>query len=176
MEKKRYRNGLILMVGGIFLWIMGLTGCASHDSATLSHPSCKVALGDNYHRLTDFEIVRLLDEALLEECNECLYNCWIPLMKKALQEGRDLPRKHLLQAVKVFNQKQHDKFFHLAAYSYFDNLVRSRETYREIDRKFLRAYCTTLVNHSRTRDDRQLVKAMELCRRLDQELYRKIFQ
>ncbi|HDS16747.1 MAG TPA: hypothetical protein ENN66_09125 [Proteobacteria bacterium] len=176
MEKRTYRNGLILMMGGIFLWLMGLTGCASHNTTALAPPSCEVALGENYYRLTDFEIVRLLDEALLEECNGCIYNCWIPLMEKALQDGRDLPRKHLLQAVKVFNQKQYDKFFHLAVYRYFENLDRSREAYREIDRKFLRAYCATLVNQSRTRDDRLLVKTMELCRRLDQELYRKMFQ
>jgi hypothetical protein len=166
----------------VFLSLIGLIGmtllmtaCAGPQVAIV-RPTCQEALGERYQDLTDYEIARLLDDNLIEDCPSCLESCWIPLMEKALDDNRAIPHRHLLKAVKVFNQNQYDRYFHIALYRYFRDLSQGRGQYRAVDRELLRSYCSKLVQDSFTQQDKKLSQTMELCRRIDPELYRKMFQ
>ncbi len=166
----------------VFLSLIGIVGLAvlmtacSAQRAEIIPPTCQAALGNDYYDLTDYEVSRLLDENLVQDCDVCLQNCWIPLMERALDDNRAIPHRHLLKAVKVFNQKQYDKYFHLALYRYFRDLSQGRGQYRRVDRELLRSYCSMLVQESYTRQDEKLSQTMEICRRLDPDLYGKMFR
>ena len=97
-------------------------------------------------------------------------------MQRSLDDSRDIPHRHLRQAVKTFNQQQHAEYFHTAVYRYFRDLSRGQGSYRAVDRELLRTYCAMLVHDSYSRHDRKLAHAMELCQRLDPELYGKMFR
>ncbi len=178
MKKKLLSPIVSSLTSLTVLLLLGLllTGCAGQKAMVMVPPSCQDALGANYHELTDHEIARLLDEALDEECSSCLDNCWIPLMRRCLDDGRDIPHRHLVQAVKTFNQEQYRRYFHMAVYRYFFDLSRGRGDYRPVDRQLLRSYCAMLVRNSDSRHDPRLAQAMELCQRLDPDLYSKMFK
>ncbi len=161
---------LLLVLG------MLLTGCATRSALVVAPPTCAEARGERYHELTDYEVARLLDEAAADSCQSCLRECWIPLMQRCLDDGRDLPHEHLVRALKVFNQQQYQRYFHLAAYRYFYDLSRGVGEYRPVDRRLLRSYCEMLIQNSRSRRDPQLARAMELCQRLDPGLYNRMFK
>ncbi len=168
---KKFLSGLLGIIGLALL----TTACASQQAAIV-RPTCQEAKGARYQELTDYEIARLLDDNLVENCQSCLDSCWIPLMEKALDDSRSIPHRHLLKAIKVFNQQQYDHYFHLAIYRYFSDLSRSRGQYRAVDRQLLRSYCSMLVQESYTQQDKKLSRTMEICRRLDPELYGKMFR
>ncbi len=162
------------LIGIIGLMLM-MTACSS-QRAEIIPPTCREALGDGYYNLTDYEVTQLLDENLVTDCDSCLESCWLPLMERALTDNRAIPHRHIVKAVKVFNQKQYEKYFHLALYRYFSDLSRGQGQYRAVDRELLRNYCSQLVKESFTRQDKKLSQTMELCRRLDPELYSKMFR
>jgi hypothetical protein len=168
---KRVFLGLIGIIG----LALSMTACSS-QRAEIIPPTCQEAVGDRYYNLTDYEVARLLDENLVQDCNECLESCWMPLMQRALDDNRAIPHRHILKAVKVFNQKQYDKYFHVALYRYFRDLSQGRGQYRAVDRELLRSYCSKLVQNSYTQQDEKLSQTMELCRRLDPDLYGKMFR
>ena len=178
METKRKKISLVLLLGlvGFLASSFMVTGCATHNAMIIAPPTCAEALGDRYDDYTDYEIARLLDEALDDDCRDCIYDCWIPLMQKSLDDSRDIPHRHLLRAVKIFNQQQYSEYFHTAVYRYFCDLSRGQGAYRTVDRELLRAYCAMLINDSHSRGDRDLAQAMELCHRLDPKLYGKMFK
>ena len=178
METKSNKISLAVILGlvGILAISVLMTGCASRNAMIIAPPTCQEALGDRYDDYTDYEIARLLDEALADDCRDCLYDCWIPLMQRSLDDSRDIPHRHLLKAVKIFNQQQYTVYFHTAVYRYFRDLSRGVGSYRSVDRELLRTYCAMLVNDSYSRHDRKLAQAMELCHRLDPELYGKMFK
>ena len=164
--------------GWVLLLLLGLllTGCATRSAMIVVPPTCADAKGDRYHELTDYEIGRLLEEASDDNCRTCLQECWIPLMQRCLDDGRDIPHSQLVKAVKVFNHHQYQRYFHLAVYRYFYDLSRGVGQYRPVDRKLLRVYCEMLIQNSHSRRDRQLSQAMELCQRLDPDLYSRMFK
>ncbi len=178
METKDKKLNLALLLGllSIFSLSFMVTGCATQKAMIIAPPVCEDALGDRYHDFTDYEIAHLLDEALIDDCRHCLYDCWIPLMQRALDDSREIPHRHLLQAVKTFNQQQYSKYFHTAVYRYFRDLSRGEGAYRSVDRELMRSYCAMLVNDSYSRHDQKLAQAMELCQRLDPVLYGKMFK
>ena len=165
-----------------FLTIVGIIGLAllmsacTNKQVTITQPTCREALADRYHELTDYEIAGVLDDNLDDDCYGCLENCWIPLMQKALGESRAIPHRHLLKAVKVFNQQRYVKYFHIAVYRYFSDLSQGQGHYRDVDRELMRTYCSMLVRDSFTQQDKKLSQTMELCRRLDPVLYGKMFR
>ncbi len=171
------KNG-VKLVGMVVVLLVAvlLTGCATETAVITVPPTCQQALGERYHDLTDYEIARLLEEAGDEDCRSCLADCWIPLMRRCLDDGRDLPHTEIVKAVKVFNQQQYRKYFDLAVYRYFYDLSRGVGTYRPVDRKLLHSYCAMLIHNSKSRGDRRLAQAMELCQRLDPQLYDKMFR
>jgi len=166
------------LAGAALALLLGLllTGCATDTAVITVPPTCQQALGGRYHDLTDYEIARLLEEASVEDCRSCLGDCWIPLMQRCLADGRDLPHSEIVKAVKVFNQQQYRKYFDLAVYRYFYDLSRGIGDYRPVDRKLLHNYCAVLVHNSKSRTDPRLAQAMELCQRLDPQLYDKMFR
>ncbi len=178
METKSNKLNLAVLLGLLSILSLSfmMTGCANRSAMIIAPPTCEEALGDRYHDFTDYEIARLLDEALADASQDCLYDCWIPLMQRALDDSRDIPHRHLLQAVKTFNQQQYGNYFHTAIYRYFRNLSRGEGSYRSVDRELLRTYCAMLVNDSYSRHDQKLAQAMELCQRLDPDLYGKMFK
>lgn len=178
METRSKKIGLVALWGLLgVLALSAMTGCVTSRTAmVIAPPTCQEALGDRYHEFTDYEIAGLLDEAQADNCPDCLYECWIPLMKRCLDDSREIPQRHLLQAVKTFNQRQYSKYFHTAVYRYFYNLSRGRGAYRTVDRTLMRTYCSILVHDSHSQNDRKLSQAMELCHRLDPELYSKMFR
>lgn len=173
--KKKISKKVFLTLIGIIVMALSLTACSS-QRAEIIPPTCQEAVGDRYYDLTDYEVTQLLDENLVKDCDPCLENCWIPLMKRSLNDNRAVPHRHLLKAVKIFNQQQYDKYFHIALYRYFRDLSQGRGQYREVDRELLRTYCSKLVQDSFTRQDEKLSQTMELCRRLDPDLYGKMFR
>jgi len=166
---------VFLSLIGIIGLALSMTACSS-QRAEIIPPTCQEAVGDRYYNLTDYEVARLLDENLVQDCDACLESCWMPLMKRALDDNRAIPHRHILKAVKVFNQKQYDKYFHVALYRYFRDLSQGRGQYRAVDRELLRSYCSKLVQNSYTQQDEKLSQTMELCRRLDPDLYGKMFR
>ncbi|MCD6292485.1 MAG: hypothetical protein J7M09_03390 [Deltaproteobacteria bacterium] len=178
MKTKRKTISLALLLGvvGFLSLSFMITGCTTQNAMIIAPPTCAQALDDRFNDYTDYEIARLLDEALNESCQECIYSCWIPLMQRALDDSREIPHRHLLRAVKIFNQQQYSEYFHTAVYRYFRDLSRGQGSYRTVDRELLRAYCTMLINDSHSRGDRDLAQAMELCHRLDPALYGKMFR
>ncbi len=178
MKTKSNKTSLTILLGFVGILAIGvlMTGCASQNAMIIAPATCQEALGDRYHDFTDYEIARLLDEALDDNCRDCLNTCWIPLMQKSLDDSREIPHRHLLQAVKTFNQQQYSNYFHTAVYRYFRDLSRGKGSYRTIDRELLRTYCAMLVHDSYSRHDYKLAQAMELCQRLDPDLYVKMFK
>ncbi len=178
MQTKSKKLNLVSLLGLLSIVFLSfiVTGCATKQALIIAPATCAEALGDRYHDYTDYEVARLLDAALVEECHDCLSGCWIPLMQRALDDSRDIPHRHLLQAVKAFNQQQYSNYFHVAVYRYFRDLSRGKGSYRSVDRKLLRTYCAMLINDSYSRHDQKLAQAMELCQRLDPGLYGKMFK
>ncbi len=178
MKRQTFFNPVLFSGLVTMLVVLGLllTGCATKSAMIVAPPTCAEARGDRYHDLTDYEIARLLDQAANEECRSCLSECWIPLMQRCLEDRRDIPHQHLVRALKVFNQQQYQRFFHLAVYRYFYDLSRGVGQYRPVDRQLLRGYCEMLIKNSRSRHDQQLAQAMELCQRLDPGLYNRMFR
>ena len=178
MKIKSSKFNPVLLLGILTILFLNfmVSGCATQNAMIIAPPNCEEALGARYHDFTDQEIARLLDEALVEDCYGCLNNCWIPLMQRALDDSRDIPHRHLLKAVKTFNQQQYSNYFHTAVYRYFRDLSRGKGAYRSVDRDLLRTYCAMLVNESYSRHDPKLAQAMEICQRLDPGLYGKMFK
>ena len=177
MKRQKMSNPRVLS-GWALLLLLGLllTGCATKSAMIVVPPTCAEAQGERYHDLTDYEVARLLDEAADENCASCLKQCWIPLMQRCLDDGREIPHQHLVRAVKVFNHQQYQHYFHIAVYRYFYDLSRGVGDYRPVDRQLLRSYCEMLIQNSRSRRDRKLSQAMELCQRLDPDLYNRMFR
>ena len=164
---------LLLAVGGFLT--AGLSGCVGAKRAAVIRPApdCTEALAGGFTDLSDNALSDLLDQAALDTRPEA---CWIPLMKKALDENRDISRTHLLRAVKVFNKKQHEDYFHKAVYRYLADIAKTSGRYRVEDRRLLENYCSYLIQSAATRADDHLGHAKLLCKRLDPELYAKFFE
>jgi len=174
-QKLKNSKRVFLSLIGIIGLALSMTACSS-QRAEIIPPTCQEAVGDRYYNLTDYEVAQLLDENLVQDCDECLESCWLPLMQRALNDNRAIPHRHILKAVKIFNQEQYERYFHIALYRYFRDLSQGRGHYRAVDRELLRTYCSKLVRNSYTQQDEKLSQTMELCRRLDPDLYGKMFR
>ena len=104
------------------------------------------------------------------------YDCWKPLMKKALNNGRHIPIGHLARAVHVFNRNDSKNEFSLAAYLYFKEIINGNGSYRDKEKELLVQYLSFTINNARSQQDKNLEKAKLVCSRLDPELYGKFFR
>jgi len=102
--------------------------------------------------------------------------CWKPLMKKALEEGRPIPMKHLAKAVNVFNRNDSKDTFSLAVYMYFKEIINGNGSYRDKEKKLLVQYLSFAINNAQSKQDEKLEKAKLVCSRLDPVLYGKLFR
>jgi hypothetical protein len=134
--------------------------------------SCREALASE-KMLAPLETAGLLDENYAEQHIE---ECWIPLMQKALDQKDDLPLAHLANALKVFNKQRHQRYFHLATYRYFSALIKGSRPYGPEDRQLLEMYCRYVINVAANVQDPNLSNAKLLCRRLDRDLYARLFE
>jgi len=170
--EKRIAGGL---VGWIFLLALFTGGCMSTRNAVVvgSGPTCEEALSTGLDRYSDHEVAKFLDTGLAEGR---ISECWMPVMEICLQENREVPHRHLAEAVKVYNQQRYEVLFHKAVYRYLAHVAKGKAPYRPEDRLLLESYCSVIINSAETVRDRNLGQAQALCRKLDQGLYRKFFQ
>ncbi len=162
-----------MMSAGLFIMIL-IAGCSSTDKVAPVQPH-QVCLDTTVERLSN-----LTDEELSEALNNAddlngLGDCWISLVKAYLDEGWDIPRKHLVKAIKTFNKRQHEKYFHKSLYRYFTVIAENPGSYRPEDRNLLDSYCSYLINSAESNRDRNLIYAKHFCRQLDQDLYARYF-
>jgi len=172
MKKKT----IIALLPAVILCVtVSLLGCTIPNRAAVIRPApnCTEALAGGFTDLSDNALSDLLDRASSEAH---LDSCWIPLMKKGLDENRDIRPPHLLKAVKVFNKKQHEAHFHKAVYRYLADIAKTPGRYRVEDRRLLESYCSHLIQSAATRGDDHLGHAKLLCSRLDPDLYAKFFE
>ena len=135
--------------------------------------SCSDMILMNTLSIPDRDFSMRLDNSV---SGSALYECWQPLMKKALEDGRKIPMKHLARAVHVFNRNDSKEEFSLAVYMYFTEIIRGNGTYRDNDRKLLAQYLSFSINNASSKHDANLEKAKLICSRLDPALYRKFFK
>lgn len=171
---KRITNGMVLTLFPVFI-VLVVSGCGSTRKAVLAEPdpTCQEVLSTGLDDFSDQELAGLLDESLTDNQKD---DCWIPLMRALLNENRDVPHRHLSEAVKTFNQQRYEVLFHKAVYRYLADLARGNAPYRPEDRLLLESYCRFLINQARSARDPNLGRAQVLCHRLDPELHRKFFQ
>jgi hypothetical protein len=167
---------LILICLGLFT-VSGIVGCTYSKRAAiiLPEPTCSEAASKGIHRLSDNELVRLLDRSVSVN-DESRNECWVPLMKAGLDANRDLPGHHLKKAIKDFNQRRYEIYFHKAIYRYYAGLINRPDRYDEDNKVLLESYCSYLINTAESSRDEHLVHAKLICRKLDGILYARLFQ
>ena len=167
-QKKLMTGILMLMVA------VGVSGCFGAKRVVVMHqPTCSQALIVGLHHYSDEEISTLLDKAVAENDTQ---GCFIPLITHSLNENRHIDRRHLTEAVKIFNQRRYNTLFHKAMYRYFAELAKYPESYRPQDRTLLETYLSHLINTAENSADEQLAQAKLLCRTLDSHLYARLFE
>jgi len=155
------------------VFLMALShGCVSKTVEVRGAPDCREAIASDLADVSDLEIKEMLDEAWAESNHDL---CWTPLVQTALEERRAIPAEHLRKAVHELNQRQTSEIFHKAVVRYLTYLAQEREVYTNKDRRLLESYCRWAINNARSRSDQKLQQARNLCKRLDTDLYRKLF-
>ncbi len=169
VTEKRLFAPIILMA----LLALVFTGCVHQQQAVVApRPICSDALAGSLADMTDNEIAVMLDEASADRNKEC----WIPLMEKLLAGQREIPHRHLVEAVKTFNKQRYADTFHRAVYRYLANLAQGKADYGPADRDLLEAYAGHTIRQATSAKDRNLRQAQLLCQRLDRDLYTKLFK
>jgi hypothetical protein len=168
----RTRGG---MAAAALLLALAGGGCMSNHKAVVvaPEPTCEEALATGVEGFSDHEVARFLDSALSEDRTS---GCWSPLMEACLNQNREIPHRHLAEAVKVFNKRRYEKLFHKAVYRYLADIAKGEAPYRPEDRLLLESYCSLLINSAHTAQDRNLGQAQVLCRQLDAGLYSRFFE
>jgi len=150
-------------------------GCAGTKRVAVvkPQPSCSEAVRSDLQSISDNELVLLLNESQSEGGQD---DCWIALVKLGLDNNRDIPRTHLAEAVKIFNQREHEAHFHKAVYRYLADLSKNPSKFRAEDQRLLQAYCSYLINSVQSQQDPNLQQVKLICKRLDQSLYARLFE
>ncbi len=159
---------------GLCLGLM-LLGCAGGKKAVVVAPSptCEEVVARGIGGYSDRELKSILDDAAENERWEA---CWLPVMEACLDERREIPQAHLSRAVHMFNKRRFEARFHQAVYRHLSNAARGEARYGEEDRVLLKSYCSFVIQEAETKRDERLAQAELLCRRLDPELYTRLFQ
>ncbi|MBC8466808.1 MAG: hypothetical protein H8D55_03105 [Deltaproteobacteria bacterium] len=171
VHKQKIRGLLIVL----FILMIGGSGCIWGQKAVVvgAAPTCEEVLSTGLQGFSDNELTLFLDNSLAEDRKS---ECWIPIMEAFLNENREIPHRHLAEAVKTFNKRRYEALFHKAVYRYLSDVAKGKATYTPEDRLLLESYCSFLINSAGSAHDKNLGQAQVLCRKLDKELYRKFFQ
>ncbi len=161
-----------LVVGVMLLFIM--VGCAGRNNSTagLQNPTCEEALGGELSTMSDDQVATLLDETIEEQPQEC----WVPIMQQLLTDKQEIPHQHLAEAVKQFNKQRYAEYFNQAVYRYLADLAKGVDTYDQEDRVLLESYTSYTIRTAASSRDPNVRQAQLLCRKLDNELYAKLFE
>jgi len=166
----------IFLVGCI---IIGVSSCATTPKTVVPAsppPTCE-------ERLSDFVLSEFGEEEIAEFLDDTYSSkketCWLPMIKKSLNGDKEIPYRHLKRAVKEFNQKQYGEYFQEAVYRYFQAIIFKKEgaiSYGEADKRFLEAYVRYAIHHSKSKESPMLIRAKNICKRLDPDIYNRIFK
>ena len=166
------RKWPVLFVG-IILFIV--SGCSTKSAPTLQKwmPTCTDAIEGNLDRLSDNDIERILNESF--ESNQ-IGDCWIPLMKRCLDQEREIPQDHLAQAINQLNNFDNKDYFDKSVFRYFSNIDKGVTSYRSEDRELLTAYCRYTIRNASSSQDPAVRNSELLARRLDPDLFDLMFR
>ena len=180
MKIFKQKNRWIL---GCMFFFIAAQGCVANKDVVELMPSIKqpVACRDMLLMDTDLiphdDLILALDHSFSGLGSGSEFDeCWKPLMKKAIQGGRDIPMKHLARAVHVFNKNDSKDAFFIAVYLYFKEIINGRGYYGSREKKLLAEYLSFIINNSQSKQDKSLEKAKLVCARLDPGLYGKFFR
>jgi len=176
--RKQIIDGLTII---FLLFMLGNSACIWEKKMIMVNkprpanpePTCREALSTGLHGLSDNEVARFLEKGLTDDGKD---ECWIEIMKICLNENREIPHKHLVEAVKTFNRKRHEDLFHKAVYRYLADVAKGKAQYRAEDRILLENYCRLLINNAKSVNDKNLGQTQVLCKKLDPDLYSKFFR
>jgi hypothetical protein len=160
------------VVGVMLLFVM--VGCAGKNNTTaeLQSPNCEDALTGELSTMADAQVATLLDETIEEQPQEC----WVPIIQQLLTDKRNIPLKHLTEAINEFNKQRYAEYFHQAVYRYLAALAKGDVMYDQNDRILLESYASYTIRTATSSKDSNMRQAQLLCRKLDNELYAKLFE
>jgi len=140
--RKQTIRGLLIVLS---LLMIGVSGCVWDRKAVVvgAAPTCEEALSTGLQGFSDDELALFLDSSLAEDRKS---ECWIPIMETSLNEHREIPHRHLAEAVKTFNMRRYETLFHKAVYRYLADAARGKAAYTPEDRLLLEDYCSFLIN------------------------------
>ena len=150
-----------------------LTVTVNKPIPAIPEPTCQEALFAGLQGLSDNEVAGFLEKGLTDDGKD---ECWIEIMNICLNENREIPHKHLVEAVKTFNMKRHEDLFHKAVYRYLSGIAKGKTQYRAEDRTLLENYCSLIINNAKSLNDKNLGQTQVLCKKLDPDLYSKFFR
>jgi hypothetical protein len=133
--------------------------------------TCSQALDMGADELSDQNLGLIMDQALAESDK----SCWKSLVKKTLEQDLYIPMRHLAKAIHAFNANESENEFSLSIHRYFLEIARGKGNYQEKDQNLMKAYLSFEIKRANTKNDNRLKKAKLMCKRLDNELYRKFF-
>jgi len=133
--------------------------------------SCSQALAMGPDKISNKDLGLILDRALIENDK----SCWKSLVKKSLDQDLYIPMRHLAKAIHAFNANESEDEFSLAIHRYFLEITRGKRAYQKKDQSLMKAYVSFEIKRAKTKNDDRLKKAKLVCKRLDNELYRKFF-
>ncbi|NOY69156.1 MAG: hypothetical protein GXP53_06640 [Deltaproteobacteria bacterium] len=154
----------------IMIALFFFTGCAALKKP--APPTCAQVLRGEPAALGDEEISKVLDGAVLENRID---ECWTPLVKQLLDRNRAIPMRHLVRAIRRFNTVGTIAWFHKAVYRYFSEMIVTGKAYRPEDRRLLSAYSRFVIREAASKSDPNLKNAEQICLRLDQDLFNRLF-
>ena len=165
----------IIGLNALLFSLILINGCVEQQQLSRHQvkqiPKCESII--HHPNITDADISFFLDQSIQ---NDSIQTCWMPLMKRCLNERITIPRQHLIMGIKKFNQSRHEKFFHLSVYRYFKYSFENNALYNQsIDRPFLDAYCKYAIRRASSKKDHVLMQAQLICQRVDPWLYEKLF-
>ena len=133
--------------------------------------TCSQALSKGIDEISNADLALIMDQAFNEED----LSCWKRLVKTALEQDSYIPMRHLAKAVHAFNANESENEFSLSIHRYFLEITRGKGTYQGKDQNLMKAYVSFEIKRSQTKNDDRLKKAKLVCKRLDNDLYRKFF-
>lgn len=166
------RKWLIPFIG-IVLFVV--SGCSAKSTPPPQKwtPTCADAVEGSLERLSDYEIEKILDESL--ESGQT-GGCWAPLMRRCLDQDREITHKHLARAINEFNNLDNKQYFEKSMFRYFSNIDKGVASYRPEDKELLTAYCRYVVRNAKTGQDPAVRNAELLARRVDPDLFDLMFR
>ena len=152
-------------------------GCMSSKKTVQLMPApeksvtCSQALAMGPDEILNDDLGLILDQALIENDK----SCWKRLVKTALEQDSYIPMRHLAKAVHAFNANESENEFSLSIHRYFLEITRGKGTYQGKDQNLMKAYVSFEIKRAQTKNDDRLKKAKLVCKRLDNDLYKKFF-